>query len=140
MDPISDVLAAIRVIDYTTFDGLGSWDFATEQPGLHAYLGMISRGSAWLDIKGQTPQLALATGDCFLILSGAAHHLRGNAGEPAIITGVLLRFDETGGTLLADIMPKVLHARADQIHGAEMRTALELIASESAAPRRGCRR
>jgi AraC-like DNA-binding protein len=133
MDPISDVLTAIRVTDYALFDGMGSWDFA-ERPGIHAYLGTISRGGAWLDIKGQRQRLAFATGDCFLIQSGAAHHLRGNAAESTLIAGGRLTFDEASGTLLADLMPKVLHARADQIHSAEMRTALELIASEAAAP------
>jgi AraC-like DNA-binding protein len=133
MDPISDVLTAIRVADFALFDGVESWDFA-EKPGIHAYLGMISRGGAWLDIKGQRERLVFATGDCFLILSGAAHRLVGDAGEAVIITGVQLTFDETAGTLLADLMPKVLHAHADQTHSAEMRTALELIASEAAAP------
>jgi AraC-like DNA-binding protein len=133
MDPISDLLTAIRVADYTLFDGAESRDFA-EKPGTHAYLGMISRGAAWLDISGSNQRLALATGDCFMSLSGGAHHLRVNAGEPAIITGVRLTFDELNGTLLADLMPKAHCARAGQIHTAEMRTALELIAAEAAAP------
>lgn len=133
MDPISDVLAAIRVADYAAFGGTGSWDFADE-PGLTAYLGMISRGVASLHIKGQKQRLAFATGDCFLILSGAAHQLRGDVGAPAVITGGQLTFDETTGTALGDLMPKVLYARADQTHSTVMRTALDLMASEAAAP------
>jgi len=133
MDPISDLLTAIRVADYALFDSTGSWDFA-EEPGMHAYLGMVSRGGAWLDIEAPRQRVAFAPGDCFLILSAAAHRWRGNAGEPATVTGVRLTFDNLNGTLLADLMPKVLHARADQIHSAEMRTALELIASEAATP------
>src|ERR1700688_4382253 len=136
MDPISDLLTAIRVADYAFFDNTGSWDFA-EEPGVHAYLGTISRGCVWLDIEGQRQRVAFAAGDCFLIMSGAAHRMRGNTGEPATITGVRLTFDDLNGTLLADLLPKVLHAHADQIHSAEMRTALELIASEAAAPAPG---
>lgn len=134
MDPISDALAAIRVegVGYQRLKAVAPWGSSGE-----ARFGMVSRGVGWLGVEGNGPSIRLAEGDAFLLPPGTAHHLRSGAGEPATILGGRFSFDEPPGKSLADLLPAVIHIRADQERGNALRTTLELLAAETAAPAMG---
>lgn len=138
MDPISDALTAIRVESaaYQRLAATAPWESGTD-PGPHACFGVVSRGVAWLGLEGNGSSIAMAEGDGFLLSPGTAHHLRSGAGEPATIIGGRFTFDEASGKSLPDLLPPVIHIPADQQHGAALRTALELLVAETAAPALG---
>jgi AraC-like DNA-binding protein len=138
MDPISDALAAIRV-ESAGFKRLEA--MAPRESGSHtdrhACFGMVSHGIAWLSLDGNGPTIALAEGDGFLLSPGTPHHLRSAEGEPATIIGGRFTFDETAGKSLVDLMPPLIHIRADHERAAALRTTLELLVAETAAPALG---
>jgi AraC-like DNA-binding protein len=137
MDPIRDALAAIREgsASYQRLDGFAAWESSSET-GKQARFGMVSRGVAWLSLDGNGP-IRLAEGDGFLLSPGTGHQLRRDAGESATIIGGRLTFDEPSGKTLADLLPPVIHIRADQERSATLRTTLELLAAETAEPAMG---
>src|ERR1700674_2910947 len=114
MDAISDALAAIRVesVGYQRLESAAPWESDTGD-GRHACFGMISRGAGSLSLEGNGPSITLAEGDGFLLSPATAHHLRSGAGEPATILGGRFTFDETAGKSLADLLPPLIHIRAD---------------------------
>src|SRR5579863_8061880 len=138
MDPISDVLAAIRVesVASKVLETVALWESGGGD-GKHASFGIISRGVGWLNLEGNGPSIRLAEGDGFLLSPGTAHHLRSGAGEAATILVVRFTFDETSGKSLADLLPALIHIPADQARSAALRTTLELLAAEAAAPALG---
>jgi AraC-like DNA-binding protein len=138
MDPISNALAAIRVesASYYQLDATAPWESDTGAPR-HACFGMVSRGVGWLSLEANGPSIALTEGDAFLLSPEIAHHLRSGAGEPATIIGGRLIFDETTGKSLADLVPPLIHIRADHERNAALRTTLDLMVAETAAPALG---
>ena len=138
MDLISEALAAIRVESaaYQRLEATAPWESDTGN-GRHACFGIVSRGVGWLSLEGSGPFIALAEGDGFLLSPGTAHHLRSGAGEPATIIGSRFTFDETSEKLLADLLPPLIHIRADHERSAALRTTLELLVAETAAPALG---
>jgi AraC-like DNA-binding protein len=135
MDPISDALAAIRVesAGYQRLEAAAAWESGTGV-GRYACFGMISRGVGWLNLEDHGPSIRLAEGDGFLLSPGTAHRLRSGAGEHATIIGGRIIFDEATGKSVADLLPPLIQIRADQERGAALRTTLELLAAETAAP------
>jgi AraC-like DNA-binding protein len=95
---------------------------------------MVSRGVGWLSVGGNGPSIQLAEGDAFLLSPGTAHHLHSGEGGPATIIGGRFIFDETSGKTLADLLPPLIHIRADEERSAALRITLELLAAETAAP------
>jgi len=138
MDPISDSLAAIRVesIGYQRLDGAAPWESATDA-GRRACYGIVSDGTVLLNLEANSRSIALAEGDGFLLSPGTAHHLRSGAGKPATILGGRFTFDEIAEKSLADLLPPLIHIRADDERSAALRTTLELLVSETAAPALG---
>jgi hypothetical protein len=138
MDPISDALTAIRVesVGYQRLEAAAAWE-SDSGAGRQARFGMVSRGVAWLSLDGNGSSIALAEGDGFLLSPGTVHHLRRADGEPTTIIGGRFTFDETVGKSLVDLMPPLIHIRADHERGAALRATLELLAAETAAPALG---
>ena len=138
MDLISDVLAAIRVESaaYQRLEAAAPWE-SDSSSARHAYFGMVSRGVGWLSLEANHPPVALAEGDGFLLSPGTAHHLRSRAGEPATIAGGRISFDEAAGKSLADVLPPLIHIRANHERSAALRSTLELLEAETSAPALG---
>jgi len=138
MDPINDALAAIRAesVAYQRLDANAPWE-CEAGAGRHACFGIVSRGVARLSVEDNGASPVLAEGDGFLLSPGTGHHLRSGAGGPATIIGGRFAFDETAGKSLADVLPPVIHIRADHERSAALRTTLELLAAETAAPALG---
>ena len=138
MDLISDALAAIRVenVAYTRLEAHTPWK-SDAGAGPHACVGIVSRGVVGLSLEGDVPTIELAEGDGFLLSPGTAHQLRSGAGAPATIIGGRFIFDETTARSLADLLPPLIHIRADHERSAALRTTLELLAAETAAPALG---
>jgi AraC-like DNA-binding protein len=143
MDPISAALAGIRVesAGYKRLEATAPWESGSEGDR-HTCFGMVSRGIAWLSLEGSGPSIngptvALAEGDGFLLSPGTTHDLRSAEGEPATIIGGRFTFDETSGKSLVDLMPPLIHIRADHERGAALRTTLELLVAETASPALG---
>jgi len=138
MDLISDALAAIRVesVAYQQLEASAPWE-SDSSAGRHACFGVISRGAGWLSLEGNGPSIRLAEGDGFLLSPATTHHLRSGAGQPATIVGGRFIFDETSGKSFADLLPPLIHIRADHERSAALRTTLELLAAETSAPSLG---
>jgi AraC-like DNA-binding protein len=138
MDPIRDALAAIRVESAASkvLEATAAWESHIDA-GRYACFGMVSRGVGWLSLEGDGTSIALAEGDGFLLSPGTAHHLRSGAGEPASIIGGRFTFDETTAKSLADLLPPLIHIRADQSRSPALRSTLELLAAETAEPALG---
>src|SRR5579862_8420213 len=135
MDPISDALAGVRVesVAYQQLEADAPWESGNGL-GRRACFGMVSSGVGWLSLEGNDSSIALAEGDGFLLSPGTAHRLRSGAGEPATVIGGRFWFDEAPGKSLADLLPAMIHLRADPERSAALRTTLELLAAETAAP------
>ena len=138
MDLISDALAAIRVesVAYQPLEATAPWESNTG-PGGHACFGIVSRGVVWLSLEANHPPVALAEGDGFLLAPGTAHDLRSRTGDPATILGGRISFEEAAGKSLADLLPPLIHIRADHERSAALRSTLELLAAETSAPALG---
>ena len=134
MDVISDALAAIRVesVAYKELEANAPWE-----SGSHACFGMVSHGVGWLSLQGAARSVALAEGEGFLLSPVTAHHLRSATGESATIIGGRFTLDETAGKSLADLLPPLIHIRADHERSAALRSTLELLVAETAAPALG---
>jgi hypothetical protein len=102
----------VESASYYQLDTTAPWESDTGA-GRHACFGMVSRGIAGLSLEANGQSIALAEGDAFLLSPGIAHHLRSGAGEPATIIGGRFTFDETTGRSLADLLPPLIHIRAD---------------------------
>jgi AraC-like DNA-binding protein len=137
MDPISDALAAIRVesVAYQRLEATAPWE--TDAAIGYPFFGMVSHGVVWLNLNADNPAITLAEGDGFLLSPGAAHHLRGGECQPATIISGRFTLDEITGKSLADLLPPIIHIRADHERSAALRSTLELLAAETAAPALG---
>jgi AraC-like DNA-binding protein len=162
VDPITDVFTAMRVesVVYARFEATAPWGFSTEACP-HACFGMVSRGNCWLTVEGSPKPIPLTGGDCFLLAPGGAHALRdhprtrtrsiadvlrgrsgdvihfGGGGAPTSIVGGKFTFDATNSKPLTDLLPPLIHVKADQARTLALQTTLQLLASETAAPAPG---
>ncbi|MGA2595499.1 MAG: AraC family transcriptional regulator [Bryobacteraceae bacterium] len=162
MDPITDVFTAMRVqsVLYGRIEACAPWGFEAESSP-KACFGTVLRGSCWLSVSGITKQIALAGGDCFLIAPGRAYAIRdhplsstrditeivagqsgkiihwGGSGPASTIIGGTFEFDEASSKPLMELLPALIHIRADRVRTTGLQTTLQLLADETAAPGAG---
>jgi AraC-like DNA-binding protein len=158
VDPLDDVFAAMRVRSaaYARFEATSPWGI-TFAGGTTARFGLVVRGGCWLSVEGLDP-VALATGDCYVLVRGSTYALRDKLGSPTrncfevvganvgsvidigggggaatVITG-WFTFDAVSSRPLIDLMPLVLHAKMDERRTQVMASTLTLLDMETAGP------
>jgi AraC-like DNA-binding protein len=162
MDPITDVFTAMRVqsVLYGRIEACAPWGFHAAA-GPNACFGTLLRGSCWLSVSGIANQIALAGGDCFLIAPGRAYSIRdhplsstsdfagiaagqsgkiihwGGSGPASTLIGGRFAFDETSSKPLMELLPPLIHMRADRVRTSALQITLQLLAEETAAPGAG---
>ncbi|HEX2832469.1 MAG TPA: AraC family transcriptional regulator [Thermoanaerobaculia bacterium] len=166
MDPISDVFTSFRVqnVVYGRLELTAPWGLAF--PEGHALFGMVARGGCWLSTDSLETPISLSGGDCFLLPRGARYEIRDQPrGRTRLITEVGRRDDGTpiprfqyggGGAMtlmiagcftfdapatkpVLDLLPSLIHIRADEPQSASLQSTLRLLCSESEAADLGSR-
>lgn len=159
MDPLTDVFTSMRVesVMYGRLEATAPWGLSFEGPA-HAKFAMVLRGSCWLTVDGMAKAVPLAGGDCYLLPRGDAHTLRdhprtrtrnfaevlkrrqgdviqyGGGGAPTTILGGKFTFDGPSSRPLTDLLPPVIHVKADEARTLALQATLQLLASEMASP------
>ena len=160
MDPITDIFTAMRIesLVYRRLELTAPWGLRIEK-GVHACFGMIVRGNCWLTVEGEPKPIPLTGGDCFCFFAqDRAHTLRdhprtraycirevvesstgdavhfGGGGVSTTIIGGKFTFDKTNSQPLTDLLPPLVHVRADRAQTTPLQDTLHLLASEAAQP------
>jgi AraC-like DNA-binding protein len=160
MDPVSDIFTAMRIesMVYRRLELTAPWALRIDS-GEHACFGTIVRGHCWLTIEGEPKPIPLTGGDCFCFFPrGRTHTLRdhprtrahdiqevirgcpgdavhfGGGGVPTTIIGGKFKFDTTNSKPLTDLLPPLVHVRADSAQTTPLQQTLHLLASEAAQP------
>jgi AraC-like DNA-binding protein len=160
MDPITDIFKAMRIesLVYGRFELTAPWGVRFER-GEHACFGMIARGNCWATVEGDSRAIPLTGGDCFCLFAQAHSHTLsdrphsparniqeivraklgeaihfGGGGVSTTIVGGKLTFDEANSKPLMDLLPPLIHIRADCTQVLPLQQTLQLLASEAAQP------
>lgn len=155
MDPLSDVLALLRIRNYhcATLTLGGDWAFNFPQRDGIKFTAVI-KGQCWLHVQGEQQPLQLAQGDCFLMTQGMPFTLYSDMSQPVMASeghfqtlaadelvfshggdDVLLvggRFDFTGtpARLLLSSLPSLVYVQGNEPQASVLRWALERFTSE----------
>ncbi|MFI1028359.1 AraC family transcriptional regulator [Streptomyces sp. NPDC020951] len=160
MDPLSDVLALLNVEGALSarLEVGGTW--AIRFPGYrHVRIGAVLSGSAWLAVDGVDTPVHLREGDCYLLADGLPYRLssdregepvdartvftstaacivRHGSGDPdTVLIGGKVTFDDHNSGLLLDSLPPIVLVRGTSDLAHVLRSALEMLAYETASPR-----
>jgi AraC-like DNA-binding protein len=166
MDPISDVFTSFRVQNavYGRLELTAPWGLAF--PEGHALFGMVARGSCWLRTDTLQKPISLSGGDCFLLPRGARYEIRdqprsrvrlitdvgrnddgtpipvfrhGGGGAMTMMIAGCFTFDAPATKPVLDLLPSLIHIRADEPQSAALQSTLRLLCSESEAADMGSR-
>jgi AraC-like DNA-binding protein len=158
IDPLSDVLSLLRIDSALSarLEGRGSWSLAF--PAYHQVLfGTVVEGSMFLMVDDPSTPIELHAGDCYLLTRGQSYRLANHPDTPAqngrrvfdargpdgivrcgggalnlIWAGGSFRLDDDSSDLLLDLLPPIINLPAGSVDHAPLRTALQLIAAETA--------
>lgn len=160
MDPITEIFRAMRIesLAYGRFELTAPWGLRFES-GEYACFGMVARGNCWATVEGDSQSVPLTGGDCFCLFAQAHGHTLsdhprslarniqeivraksseaihfGGGGVSATIIGGKLTFNEASGKPLTDLLPPLIHIRADCTQVLPLQQTLQLLASEAAQP------
>jgi len=135
--------------------GLRSPEFRMFRPSEFAHVAMVSRGNCWLSVDGDSEQIPLTGGDCFLLAPGNAYALRdhpntsvtsfcqvrrsgngglhyGGGGAQTTVIWSLLRFDKPSLKPLTQLLPRLILVKAEQARSLALHSTLQLLAAEMA--------
>jgi AraC-like DNA-binding protein len=118
------------------------------------HFGLVARGNCWLRLQGETAPISLACGDCFLLAPDEIYGLSdspltplhdlcelmggkpsqnfhyGGGGIPTTIISSWFSFDARDVHLLTNVLPRVIHVRAEQSHQLNLQTLLQMLTNE----------
>lgn len=166
MDPISDVFTSFHVQNavYGRLELTAPWGLAF--PEGHALFGMVARGSCWLSTDSLEQPISLSGGDCFLLPRGAKYAIRdqprtrtkviteiarsddgkpipvfqyGGGGAMTMMIAGCFTFDAPATKPVLDLLPALIHIRADEPQSASLQSTLRLLCAESEAADLGSR-
>ena len=151
MDPISDVFTALEVqsVLYGRFEFGAPWGFRLP-PG-HASFGMVLRGQCWLQVEGS--ELALDSGDCFVLPRGVAFSLRDDAASAVVDMNEIIKaiqashryggdgrttvmltgcftLDSSFSKPVVDLLPSTIHIKGDEPQSSTLQNTIRLLAAE----------
>ena len=125
------------------------------------------KGSYWLWVDGVDAPVRIEEGDCYLMASGVPHRISSDreteavdcdvaltqdnpvlSGSTHVITrhaggrdnamiGARFAFDEANANLLHDLLPPMIHVRANSETAPVLRSMLHVLTDETAAPKLG---
>jgi len=161
MDPLQPILRAMRLECTVTarLEAAAPWGvrFCNTWPRF----GFVVRGACWIEIDGVPGAQPLSAGDGFVLTRGRAFVLRdaprskvlrcedlvrgregetvtvGGAGARTAVVSGTLGFDPAASRPLLEVLPELLHLRADEDEGGILRTTLELLSAETSGDRLG---
>jgi len=159
MDPLDDVFAAMRVRSalYARLELTAPWGLSFAA-GRMARFGLVVRGSCLLRIDGAQQPVALAAGDCYVMVRGSHYVLSdapgsatvpcsesvrdhiggvvtlGGGGMPASVITGWFEFDALGAKPLVELIPPLLLARMDEDRSQLLQATLQLLAMETGTP------
>jgi len=139
MDPIADLLSAVRVQGgfYGRIQIDAAW-VPPREPGSHARFGLITCGQAWLEPSDGTQPIQLFSGDFFLL--GPAREFVVSPETGVALTSVVagrFSFDVGHGRPLTDWFPPLILIRGGQPQTLPLKKTLELLVSEVDASTQG---
>lgn len=164
MDPLSEVFSLLEVnaVLSARLECAGNWSLRFPAYR-HLKFGSVRAGSMWVWIEGYTVPVMVSAGDFYLITNGKAYCLanhpdtkpvdgvkalaslaktggvvrygKGHVGMAGI--GGSFRFDEEMSGLLLDLLPPLIHIRAQSLHARALQLSLSLIGYETEEPRPG---
>jgi AraC-like DNA-binding protein len=161
MDPITDVFQSIQIagVIQARLEASAPWGLsAASSSSAYAHVGMVTRGSCWLNVNGLPDAMPVSGGDCFLFAPGSRYTVRdnprtsaqsfcsvssgnesqvieyGGGGAPTTIIYGWFRFCATSLKLLARLLPPAIVLRADQPETPTLSAAMYMLASEMAKP------
>jgi AraC-like DNA-binding protein len=167
MDPLSDVCSFLEVKDLMTAQLRWGGPWAVrydDQSRRSVVLTVALKGSFWLSVDGIDAPILIQEGD-YYVLSSRSHCLHSEpetksvpiaplspndidiekleatfpfSNEPMNITdGARLLIDEVKAGSFFDLLPPVIHVRADSTHAPVLRSVLSVLTYEAKKPRAG---
>ena len=159
MDPLADVfgLLDVRNANCARLEADAPWAIGFDGYR-HVKLGAVLRGECVISIDGIPGVHRLGPGDCYLLGNGRPYSIASGPDVPAIpsaqvfagfVPGTVVRlgagrdvavvgcgfeFDSANAAVLTDVLPPLIHVPADSAHAGAIRTALQLLGPETAAP------
>jgi len=159
MDPLDDVFAAMRVRSalHARLELTAPWGLSFAA-GRMARFGLVVQGTALLRIEGAAQPVALAAGDCYVMVRGSHYVLSdapgsatvscseavrdhvggvvtlGGGGTPASIITGWFEFDAQGARPLVELLPPLLLARMEADRSPLLQATLQLLALETGGP------
>ncbi|ADM97376.1 AraC family transcriptional regulator [Dickeya dadantii] len=99
MDPLSDVLALLKPVNYMSagFDGGGDWAIQFPDQTGTIKSGAIVTGRCWLAVEGVDEPVQLESGDCFVLPRGEPFHLASQMGVQPVQAAEVFTGAESGG-------------------------------------------
>ena len=97
MDPLSDMLALLRVRSYMSggFDAGGDWSLHFDQHEGIKFYAVVS-GECWLSVDGVADPLHVKSGDCFLLPRGRAYRMASDMSVTPVSAVVFLSTAQNG--------------------------------------------
>jgi AraC-like DNA-binding protein len=160
MDPVTDIFTAMRIesLVYRRLELTAPWGLRIERHEQGCF-GTVVRGNCWLMVEGESKPLPLTGGDCFCFFTrGRVHTLRdhprtrtqdieevirassgeavqfGGGGVATTIVGGKFTFDGMNSKPLTDLIPPLIHVKADRAQATPLQQTLQLLAAEAAHP------
>lgn len=154
-DPLAAAIDLLRplAVEETSLHAAGPWAVGFEM-GHHVELGVVARGQCWLTMDGGDPVL-LREGDFYLLSTPApyvlasavteepvnatalwggpargAAHIGPTDSEDTYLCGGHFSFDDANARLLLDLLPPLVHVRADDPRGALLTHLSALLVAE----------
>jgi AraC-like DNA-binding protein len=156
-DPFSDILKLTNAETVVSggFTAGGSWAIRFPSPDKIKFFALV-KGNCWLRIENQQAPIRVEAGDVFLLSAQRSFVLAGDlAAVPVDATGLFtgtiyrtaklghgddciqigghVRLDPATGGLLADVLPPLIHVKANSRQTTVLRWLLEQLISERAA-------
>jgi hypothetical protein len=156
-DPFSDILKLTNAETFVSggFTAGGSWAIRFPAPDKIKFFALV-KGNCWLRIDGQESRVRVEEGDVFLLSAQPSFVLASDLaavpvdaiglftgtvyrtaklgdGDDCIQIGGHVRLDPRSGALLADVLPPLIHVKADSPHATVLRWLLDQLVREPAA-------
>jgi AraC-like DNA-binding protein len=153
-DPFSDILklANAKSVVSGGFTVGGAWSISFPPPTVIKLFGVM-RGFCWLQIDGEAAPVRIEQGDIFMLSSprpftlasdmtiepAAARTLFANHGgrivkvsesDETFVIGGHVHLDAASGGLLADVLPPLLHVRADSSQATTLQWLMQQLVTE----------
>jgi AraC-like DNA-binding protein len=156
-DPFSDILKLTNAETFVSggFTAGGSWAIRFPAPDKIKFFALV-KGNCWLRIEGRQKPVRVEEGDVFLLSAQRSFVLASDLaavpvdasglftgtvyrtaklgqGEDCIQIGGHVRLDPSSGSLLADVLPPLIHVKAASPHASVLRWLLDQLIREPAA-------